>query len=207
MLNRDAGSFFFLGELFVDVALELTPSTTDHCGSCKACLDLCPTQAIVAPYKLDARRCISYLTIEHAGPIPEELRPLIGNRIYGCDDCQWVCPWNKYAQRSSLPDFDARKPLVSPELIDLLSWDEATFLKMTEGSAIRRIGHARWLRNVALAAGNALAKGSHQPGASPLPDSTSSLLIQALAQWQSHPDSVVQDQVQWSLKQASADPS
>jgi epoxyqueuosine reductase len=207
VLNRDAGSFFFLGELFVDLALEATPDTSGHCGHCTACLDLCPTQAIVAPYQLDARRCISYLTIEHAGPIPEALRPLIGNRIYGCDDCQWVCPWNKYAKRSTLPDFDARKPLVTPQLIDLLNWDEVTFLKMTEGSAIRRIGHARWLRNVALAAGNALAIDPQKPGALPLKAEESSSLIQALAQWRSHPDPVVQEQVQWSLKQAKNEPT
>jgi len=202
VLNRDAGSFFFLGELFVDVALEATPDTSGHCGSCTACLDLCPTQAIVAPYQLDARRCISYLTIEHAGPIPQELRPLIGNRIYGCDDCQSVCPWNKYAQRSTLPDFDARDHLVSPQLTDLLSWDEATFLKKTEGSAIRRIGHARWLRNVALAAGNALAVDPQKPGAPALTVEESSQLMHALEPWLSHPDPVVQEQVQWSMKQA-----
>jgi len=202
VLNRDAGSFFFLGELFVDFTLEATPDTSGHCGSCTSCLDLCPTQAIVAPFQLDARRCISYLTIEHAGSIPEALRPLIGNRIYGCDDCQWVCPWNKYAKRSTLPDFEARKPFVSPQLIDLLSWDEATFLKMTEGSAIRRIGHARWLRNVALAAGNALAVSATKQGALALTDEDTLRLVQALAQWQSHPDPVVQEQVQWSLNQA-----
>ena len=202
VLNRDAGSFFFLGELFVDVALEATPDTSGHCGSCTACLDLCPTQAIVAPYQLDARRCISYLTIEHAGPIPQELRPLIGNRIYGCDDCQSVCPWNKYAQRSTLPDFDAREHLVSPQLTDLLSWDEATFLKKTEGSAIRRIGHARWLRNVALAAGNAFAIDPQKPAAAALTDEESLQLMHALEPWLSHPDPVVQEQVQWSMKQA-----
>jgi epoxyqueuosine reductase len=156
VLNRDAGSFFFLGELFVDVALQATPDTSGHCGSCTACLDLCPTQAIVAPYRLDARRCISYLTIEHAGPIPLELRPLIGNRIYGCDDCQLVCPWNKFARRSALPDFDERAGLGSATLVQLLAWSEADFLHITEGSAIRRIGHVRWLRNLAVAAGNAL---------------------------------------------------
>ena len=133
VLQRDAGSFFFLGELFVDLALPHTEPVSEHCGSCTACLDVCPTQAIVAPYQLDARRCISYLTIEHDGPIPQEFRAAIGNRIYGCDDCQWVCPWNKFAKRSSLPDFDARDALREPELTDLLLWDEATFLRMTEG--------------------------------------------------------------------------
>src|SRR5258706_5576087 len=123
---------------------------------CSACIDVCPTQAIVAPYRLDARRCISYLTIEHDGPIPVELREAIGNRIYGCDDCQLVCPWNKYAQRSTLPDFDAREPLATAALLELWAWDEAEFLRRTEGSAIRRIGHARWQRNLAVAMGNAL---------------------------------------------------
>jgi epoxyqueuosine reductase len=193
VLQREAGSFFFLGELFVDLALPSTEAITAHCGSCTACIDLCPTQAIVAPYQLDARRCISYLTIEHAGEIPHELRPLIGNRIYGCDDCQWACPWNKYAKRSTLPDFDAREPLKAPQLQDLLQWDEATFLNMTEGSAIRRIGHARWIRNVALAAGNALR------GPEKISTEDAATLVNALVPWLSHPDPVVQEQVAWSL--------
>ena len=155
-LHRDAGSMFFLGELFVDLPLPLTAATTAHCGSCTACIDACPTQAIVAPYRLDARRCISYLTIEHDGPIPEALRPAMGNRIYGCDDCQLVCPWNRYAQRTPLPDFDEREGLGSSTLLALWAWDEATFLRRTEGSAIRRIGHQRWQRNLAVALGNAL---------------------------------------------------
>jgi epoxyqueuosine reductase len=195
VLQREAGSFFFLGEIFIDFALPQTESLTSHCGTCTACLDLCPTQAIVAPYQLDARRCISYLTIEHAGEIPLELRPLIGNRIYGCDDCQWACPWNKYAQRSSLPDFDAREAFTEPQLLELLQWDESTFLMKTEGSAIRRIGHARWLRNVALAAGNALALGQS------LNESEALDLRRALERWQDHPDPVVQEQVAWSLAQ------
>ncbi len=194
VLQRDAGSFFFLGELFVDLALPSTEPLSSHCGTCTACLDKCPTQAIVAPYQLDARRCISYLTIEHAGPIPEEFRPLIGNRIYGCDDCQWACPWNKYAKKSPLPDFNAREPLVAPQLADLLAWDETLFLKMTEGSAIRRIGHARWLRNVALAAGNALKAPAK------LSDAEAARLRQSLKKWAEHPDPVVQEQVAWSLK-------
>ncbi len=197
VLQRDAGSFFFLGELFVDLALPLTEPVSDHCGSCRACMDVCPTQAIVAPYQLDARRCISYLTIEHAGPIPVEFRAAIGNRIYGCDDCQWACPWNKFAKRSVLPDFDARPALNEPELADLLAWDELTFLRMTEGSAIRRIGHARWIRNVALAAGNALAKPSLLSAAQ------RQALVQALQPWLVHPDLVVQEQVTWSLQQAA----
>ena len=156
VLSREAGSMFFLGEIYLDMALAPTQPVTAHCGSCQACMDVCPTQAIVAPHRVDARRCISYLTIEHAGPIPEELRPLMGNRIYGCDDCQLICPWNKYAQASSLPDFDARSPLVGQQLVQLFAWDEATFLRQTEGGPIRRIGHERWLRNIAVALGNAL---------------------------------------------------
>jgi epoxyqueuosine reductase len=155
-LDREGGSMFFLGEIFLDIALPQTPAQTSHCGTCSACITVCPTQAIVAPYRLDARRCISYLTIEHAGPIPLELRPLIGNRIYGCDDCQLVCPWNKFARRSALPDFDERAGLGSATLVQLLAWSETDFLRLTEGSAIRRIGHVRWLRNLAVAAGNAL---------------------------------------------------
>jgi epoxyqueuosine reductase len=176
LLNREAGSMFFLGEVYLDLALPPTSAVTDHCGSCSACITVCPTQAIVAPHKLDARRCISYLTIEHAGPIPLELRPLIGNRIYGCDDCQLICPWNKFAKRSALPDFDPRAGLSGQQLTDLFAWTEAQFLQFTEGSPIRRIGHERWLRNVAVALGNALRAGapvqaalqSRLNGASPL---------------------------------------
>ncbi|WP_298208023.1 tRNA epoxyqueuosine(34) reductase QueG [Acidovorax sp.] len=157
VLNREAGSMFFLGEIYVDMALPASEPVTAHCGSCSACIDVCPTQAIIAPHRIDARRCISYLTIEHAGPIPLELRPLLGNRIYGCDDCQLICPWNKFAQVSRLPDFDERKGLSGQQLTHLFAWDEATFLRMTEGGPIRRIGHERWLRNVAVALGNALA--------------------------------------------------
>ncbi len=155
-LSRDAGSMFFLGEIFVDLALPQTTPADAHCGTCSACIDVCPTRAITAPYRLDARRCISYLTIEHEGAIPVELRPLIGNRIYGCDDCQLVCPWNKYAQRSALPDFDPRQGLDGTTLLELWSWSEAGFLQRTEGSAIRRIGWQRWRRNLAVALGNAL---------------------------------------------------
>lgn len=155
-LSRDAGSTFFLGEIFVDLALPASAPVDGHCGSCSACIDVCPTRAIVAPYRLDARRCISYLTIEHEGPIPVELRPLIGNRVYGCDDCQLVCPWNKYAQRSVLPDFEARHGLDHAGLLELWSWSEAEFERRTEGSAIRRVGYERWRRNLAVALGNAL---------------------------------------------------
>ncbi|MGD9833786.1 MAG: tRNA epoxyqueuosine(34) reductase QueG [Piscinibacter sp.] len=158
-LHREGGSMFFLGEIYVDLPLPTTAPVEPHCGSCSACIDICPTQAIVAPYRLDARRCISYLTIEHDGPIPVELRAAMGNRIYGCDDCQLVCPWNKYARRSTLPDFDVREPLDSATLLELWRWGEAEFLSRTEGSAIRRIGHARWQRNLAVAMGNALRAG------------------------------------------------
>ena len=155
-LHREAGSMFFLGELFVDLPLPLSAPVTPHCGSCSSCIDVCPTQAIVAPYRVDARRCISYLTIEHDGPIPEALRPAMGNRIYGCDDCQLVCPWNKYAQRSTLPDFDPRAPLDHPTLLQLWGWREDDFLRHTEGGPIRRIGYERWRRNLAVGLGNAL---------------------------------------------------
>ena len=166
VLSREAGSMFFLGEIFVNIALPTTAPTTDHCGSCNACMSACPTQAIVAPGVVDARRCISYLTIEHAGPIPLEFRAAVGNRIYGCDDCQTACPWNKFAQRSPLADFDEREGVNAQPLADLLGWTEAEFLKNTEGSAIRRIGFARWQRNLCVAAGNALRSGreaSQQP--------------------------------------------
>lgn len=191
VLHREAGSFFFLGEIFVDVALTPTIVQTAHCGSCSACISACPTGAIVAPYKLDARLCISYLTIEHAGSIPLELRPLIGNRIYGCDDCQLVCPWNKFAQRSPLPDFDERHGLGRAALVQLLAWDEASFLRFTEGSAIRRIGHARWLRNLAVAAGNALRQT--------LSPDDQLALRQALYVWQDHDSDVVREHVAWAL--------
>jgi epoxyqueuosine reductase len=155
-LDRKAGSMFFLGEIYVDVPLPVTPPTSAHCGACRACIDVCPTRAIVAPYRLDARRCISYLTIEHDGPIPVELRAAIGNRVFGCDDCQLVCPWNKYARASSLPDFDPREGLDGASLLELWTWDEAEFLRRTQGSAIRRIGYERWRRNLAVALGNSL---------------------------------------------------
>ena len=193
VLNREAGSMFFLGEILVDVALPETAPQSAHCGTCTSCLDVCPTQAITGPYQLDARRCISYLTIEHAGPIPVEFRPLVGNRIYGCDDCQTTCPWNKYAQHSSLPDFDARSALVHPTLSTLMRWSEAEFLRHTEGSAIRRIGHERWQRNIAVAMGNALrdarlsASQSHEIRAS---------LQEAL----STATALVQEHIHWALE-------
>lgn len=193
LLDRNAGSMFFLGEIYLNVALPATDPVQAHCGTCHACITACPTQAIVAPYRLDARRCISYLTIEHDGAIPLELRRLIGNRIYGCDDCQLVCPWNKFAQRSSLVDFDAREALTSQHLCVWMRWTEDEFLHHTEGSPIRRIGHARWLRNVALAIGNGLA------AAVPLDDANAMRL--ALQQWQYHPVEWVREQVAWSLQQ------
>ena len=161
VLHRRAGSMFFLGEIYLDLALPPTAAEPDHCGNCSACIDVCPTAAIVAPYRLDARRCISYLTIEHPGSIPEPMRALIGNRIYGCDDCQLVCPWNKFAQRSPLADFDARSPFADAPLLQLFAWGEAQFLHHTQGSAIRRIGHQRWLRNIAVAIGNSLTQAAN----------------------------------------------
>ncbi|EEL1088429.1 tRNA epoxyqueuosine(34) reductase QueG [Salmonella enterica] len=155
ILNRDAGSFFFLGELLIDLPLPVDQPIEEGCGKCVACMTICPTGAIVEPYTVDARRCISYLTIELEGAIPVAFRPLIGNRIYGCDDCQLICPWNRYSQLTDEDDFNPRKALRAPELIDLFRWSETQFLKVTEGSAIRRIGHLRWLRNVAVALGNA----------------------------------------------------
>nr|WP_324816566.1 tRNA epoxyqueuosine(34) reductase QueG [Variovorax sp.] len=159
VLDRAAGSMFFLGEIYVDLALPPSDAVSPHCGTCSACIDACPTGAIVGPHRLDARRCISYLTIEHPGAIDPQLRPLMGNRIYGCDDCQLACPWNKFAGRSSLPDFDPREGLAGSALAELFAWSEDEFLRRTEGSAIRRIGHERWLRNIAVALGNALRAG------------------------------------------------
>ena len=187
LLNRDAGSMFFLGEIYVDLALPPTEPVTGHCGACNACITVCPTQAIVAPHQLDARRCISYLTIEHAGPIPVEFRPLIGNRIYGCDDCQLICPWNKFAQRSALPDFDERRGLAGSTLVTLFGWTEDEFLRWTEGSPIRRIGHERWLRNIAVAMGNALRAGQD-------PEIMAALTLRA-----DHPSALVREHVAWAL--------
>jgi epoxyqueuosine reductase len=155
ILNREAGSWFFLGELLIDLPLPIDQPQEEQCGRCVACITICPTSAIVEPYVVDARRCISYLTIELEGAIPEEFRPLIGNRIYGCDDCQLICPWNRYGQLTDEDDFSPRAVLHAPPLTELFKWDEAKFLRITEGSAIRRIGHLRWLRNIAVALGNA----------------------------------------------------
>jgi epoxyqueuosine reductase len=155
IINKEAGSWFFLGELFVDIPLPVDKPVEEQCGSCVACIKLCPTNAIVEPYVVDARRCISYFTIESPEPIPLELRPLMGNRIYGCDDCQLICPWNRYGQITDEKDFHPRTQLKDKDLIELFLWDEVTFLKNTEGSPIRRIGHERWLRNISVALGNA----------------------------------------------------
>ena len=155
LIDRHGGSWFFIGEIYTDLPLPVDAPAADHCGTCQACLDVCPTRAIVAPYRLDARRCISYLTIELHGSIPEQLRPLIGNRIYGCDDCQLVCPWNRFARHTSEPDFAPRHGLDAPHLVTLFGWSETEFAHRTEGSAIRRIGYERWLRNLAVALGNA----------------------------------------------------
>jgi epoxyqueuosine reductase len=152
---RSSGSCFFIGEIFIDLPLPVDAPVSSHCGRCTACLTACPTGAIIAPYQLDARRCISYLTIEHSGSIPEPLRPLIGNRIYGCDDCQLACPWNRYTPQSAEKDFAVRNGLDSASLVSLFAWSEAEFLQRMAGSAIRRIGHERWLRNIAVALGNA----------------------------------------------------
>ncbi|MBU3737535.1 MAG: tRNA epoxyqueuosine(34) reductase QueG [Rhodoferax sp.] len=199
LLSREAGAMAFLGEIFLDLPLPASPPVSSHCGSCTACIDRCPTGAIVAPYRLDARRCIAYLTIEHDGAIPESLRPLMGNRIYGCDDCQLACPWNRYAQRSPLPDFRSREGLTGAGLLDLWSWDEADFLRHTEGSAIRRIGHVRWLRNLAVALGNALHSG--------LPSDQDLAVRTALQQRADHPQALVREHVAWALRQGPDSPT
>ena len=189
VLNREAGSMFFLGEIYVDMVLPVSEPVSNHCGSCSACIDICPTQAILGPGQLDARRCISYLTIEHPGAIPEELRPLMGNRIYGCDDCQLICPWNKYAQRTPLPDFAPRADQSGGALVALAAWSEADFLRRTEGSAIRRIGHERWQRNIAVALGNAL-RIRHDPA-----------IVGALQQLQEQGSALVREHAAWALDQ------
>ena len=194
-LSREAGSMFFLGEIFIDLALPVDEPVSAHCGQCSACISVCPTQAIVAPYRLDARRCISYLTIEHEGAIAPELRPLIGNRIYGCDDCQLVCPWNKYAQRSSLSDFDVREPLGQASLLHLWAWSEPDFLSRSEGSAIRRIGWARWRRNLAVALGNALRADTR-----PALDAE---IRRSLSDARAAADAVVLEHIEWALAQGA----
>ncbi|MCL5975095.1 MAG: tRNA epoxyqueuosine(34) reductase QueG [Gammaproteobacteria bacterium] len=186
VLNRDNGSYFFLGEIYTDLPLPLTEPVTEHCGSCTACIDICPTQAIVAPYELDARRCISYLTIELRGSIPVEFRPMMGNRIYGCDDCQLVCPWNKFAQMTTESAYLPREGLDAPKLVDLFSWTEAEFLQRLEGSPIRRIGYECWLRNIAIALGNA---------------ETSDEVLSALNARLEYHSELVREHVLWALEQ------
>lgn len=184
LIDKDGGSWFFLGEIYLDLPLPVDAPASAHCGSCMRCIDVCPTQAITAPYRLDARRCISYLTIEHDGPIPLELREPIGNRIFGCDDCQLVCPWNKFAKRTDEPDFRARNNLDEASLAELFAWTEAEFLQRTEGSAIRRSGHRRWLRNIAVALGNA---------------PTTPEVVAALASRRDCEDALVREHVEWAL--------
>lgn len=188
LLNREGGSMFFLGEIYTDLPLPADAPGSAHCGECQACIDVCPTQAIVAPYRLDARRCISYLTIELKDSIPVELRPLIGNRVYGCDDCQLHCPWNKFAQRSELPDFDVRNGLDCASLIDLFAWTDEEFERRLEGSPIRRIGHERWLRNLAVGLGNAADAQRGDPA-----------ILAALQARADHPSVIVREHVQWAL--------
>ena len=184
LVDKDGGSWFFLGEIYLDLPLPVDPPATMHCGTCVRCIDVCPTGAITAPHRLDARRCISYLTIEHEGAIDPELRPLMGNRIFGCDDCQLVCPWNKFARRTDEPDFRARNDLDRATLAQLFAWTEEEFLSRTEGSAIRRSGHARWLRNIAVALGNAPTT----------PD-----VVAALESRRDIEDPVIREHVAWAL--------
>jgi epoxyqueuosine reductase len=186
LLNRGAGSWFFLGELYTDIDLPVDPPEQSHCGSCRACIDVCPTGAIVGPYKLDARRCISYLTIELKGSIPLEFRSMIGNRIYGCDDCQLACPWNKFAVRSGEQDFAPRHNLDSADLTELFRWDEETWEARTEGSAMRRIGYEQWLRNIAVALGNATGTET---------------VIAALQSRRDSASPIVREHVEWALRQ------
>jgi epoxyqueuosine reductase len=186
VLNKQAGSWFFLGELYTDLPLPIDQPAKEHCGTCTDCIDICPTQAIIAPYTVDARRCISYLTIELKGSIPEELRPLMGNHIFGCDDCQQVCPWNRFAQLTDENDFIARQQLDTATLSDLFNWTEPEFLTRTEGSSIRRIGYTSWIRNIAIALGNA-----------PYNINT----IKALKQKEHHPLDIIREHVQWAINQ------
>ncbi len=186
LINKHAGSWFFLGEIFTDLPLPPDTPAAEHCGACTKCIEICPTRAIIAPYTVDARRCISYLTIELRGSIPEEFRPLMGNRIYGCDDCQLVCPWNRFARPTQEQDFSPRHGLDTPELIELFQWSGEQFLQRTEGSAIRRIGHESWLRNIAVALGNAPTSGP---------------VINALDSRLQHASAMVREHVEWALAQ------
>jgi epoxyqueuosine reductase len=186
LINEHAGSWFFLGELYTNLPLPVDKTSTAHCGTCTACIDVCPTQAIVAPYQLDARRCISYLTIELRNSIPVELRPLIGNRIFGCDDCQLVCPWNRFAEPSRIEDFLPRKEFLDGDMLTLFGWDEETFLHKTQGSPLRRIGHTCWLRNLAVAMGNAPFNQA---------------FIDALTSRRDHPDAMLREHISWAIAQ------
>ena len=189
LLERDAGSYFFLGELFTDLSLPPDAPATDHCGTCMACLTACPTQAIVAPYRLDARLCISYLTIELKGSMPEPLRPLLGNRIYGCDDCQLACPWNRFAPLTRESDFAPRQDLDCATLVELFAWEENDFNERLAGSPIRRIGFQRWLRNISVALGNA---------------ATSAEVVEALRSRAGHDSALVREHVAWALRRHGA---
>jgi epoxyqueuosine reductase len=189
LINRQAGSWFLLGEIYTNLSLPVDEPVTDHCGSCRACLDVCPTQAIIAPYVLDARRCISYFTIESKGPIPVEFREPMGNRIFGCDDCQLVCPWNRYARASDEPDFAPRHGLDAPRLADLFAWSEREWSERTTGSALRRPGYLGWLRNIAVALGNA---------------PSSDTVVEGLLDRASHISDLVREHVVWALEQHSA---
>jgi epoxyqueuosine reductase len=186
LLNKEAGSWFFLGEIFTNIPLPIDAPVKNHCGTCTACIDVCPTAAIIGPQQLDARRCISYLTIELRSSIPVELRPLMGNRIYGCDDCQLFCPWNRFAKPTDEKDFHPRHGLASPQLVDLFNWTEHEFLQKTEGSPIRRIGYECWLRNIAVALGNA----SFDPA-----------IVAALRNKLNHASALVREHVEWALTQ------
>lgn len=194
LLDSKTGSWFFLGELYIDLELPVDQIATNHCGSCKKCIDVCPTQAIVGPYQVDARLCISYLTIELKDSIPAELRSKMGNRIYGCDDCQFVCPWNKFAQTTKEPDFTPREHLTDQKLLELFNWTEKEFLSNTEGTAIRRIGYQSWLRNIAVALGNAKPSSEQEKR-----EITSCLEQRALG---SSP--MVQEHIEWALEQHSS---
>ena len=190
LLNRQAGSWFFLGEIYTDLPLPVDQPAENHCGDCVRCIEACPTGAITGPYQVDARKCISYLTIELKEAIPEELRPLMGNRIFGCDDCQWVCPWNRFSQPSQERDFLPRNGLDAPQLVELFAWTEQEFLQRTEGSAIRRTGYSGWLRNIAVALGNVDLDQVSNPRQ----------VIDALRQRRDHPSALVREHVEWALK-------
>lgn len=188
LLDSKTGSWFFLGEIYIDLPLPIDTPATNHCGTCQKCIDVCPTQAIVGPYQVDARLCISYLTIELKGSIPVELRSKMGNRIYGCDDCQFVCPWNKFSQTTKEPDFTPREQLTDRKLVDLFAWTEEEFLKHTEGSAIRRIGYESWLRNICVALGNAAYSAD---------------IVDALELKSESASSLLKEHIDWALKQLS----